>query len=81
MSPSLFMLGWMALVSCVMGNAGRADAAAVLLSVLTCLAAMVSEAGSVEAGRTGKSRVDVWLQAIALAAFVVRLAVFGLRLR
>jgi len=81
MSPSLFVLGWMAVVSCSLVNAGRADSAAVLLSALTCLAAMVSEAGSVEAKRTEKSRVDVWLQTAALVAFLVRLAVFGLRIR
>jgi hypothetical protein len=81
MSPSLFVLGWMAVVSCSLVQTGRADTAAVLLSALTCLVAMMSEAGSVEAERAKKSRVDVWLQGIALAAFVVRLAVFGLRLR
>ncbi len=81
MSPSLFMLGWMAVVSCSLVQTGRAESAAVLLSALTCLVAMVSEAGSIEAKRTEKSWIDMWLQGVALAAFVLRLAVFGLRLR
>lgn len=81
MSPSLFVLGWMAVVSCSLVTTGRADAASVLLSAMTCFVAIVSEAGSVEANRTKKSRTDVVLQAVAALAFLVRLAVFGLRLR
>lgn len=81
MSPSLFILGWMAVISCSMANTGRADSATVLLSVIACLAAMVSEGGSVEAKRATKGKVDVWLQTVALLAFLVRLTVFALRLR
>lgn len=79
MSPSLFILGWMAVVSCSLVNTGKTDSVAVLLSVIACLVAMVSEAGSVEAKRTEKSRVDVCLQTVALVAFIARLIVFGLR--
>lgn len=81
MSPSLFVLGWMAVVSCSIAVTGRAEAASVLLSVVTCFMAIVSEAGSLEAGKAVKGRTDATLQALAALAFLGRLAFLGLRLR
>ncbi len=76
MSPSLFMLGWMAAVSCLLGTEDRRT---VLASVAACLLALAVEAGRLEAGRAEKGRVVVATQALALLAFAARLAAFLLR--
>jgi len=79
-SPSLFILAWMAIISCMMKpieGMGRLEAAAMVFSIVTSLLAMLSEAGALDAEeRDGKSRLDVALQVLALAAFMARLILF-----
>jgi hypothetical protein len=78
MSPSLFILGWMALVSCVLRTRSGDEAFVVLVSVVASLVAMMSEAGAMESGEPGSSRA---LRLGALVAFLARLVAFAVGAR
>ncbi len=79
-SPSLFILAWMAIISCMMRPVeGMAppEALTLVASVVASLLAMLSEAGAIESeDKDGKKPLDMALQVAALAAFLVRVVAF-----
>jgi hypothetical protein len=79
-SPSLFILAWMAVISCIMRPVeavGPFEALTLVASVVSSLLAMLSEAGAIESeNEGGKKPLDVILQVFALAAFLIRVAAF-----
>lgn len=79
-SPSLFILAWMAVISCIMQPAeslSPVGALTLVASVVASLLAMLSEAGALESeDRDGKRSMDVFLQVVALSAFIARVGVF-----
>lgn len=75
-SPSMFLLAWMSVVSCLLTRPGigKPEALLTVFSIVTSLLAILSEAGAIEAKVEGqKSRLDGVLQMVALIAFVARL--------
>jgi len=76
MSPSLFVLGWMSIMSCLLGTSDRMP---VIASVASCLLAILLEAGSMDAGRTERGKAALAAQLVSLLAFLVRLAAYIFR--
>lgn len=79
-SPSMFVLAWMSVISCSLmrQGMGRPEAVLVILSVTSSLLALLSEAGVIEAkAEEKKSPLDQVLQLAALCAFVVRVGAYA----